>query len=315
MVSVIIPTYNRSRMAVEAIRSVLSQTYTGYEIIVVDDASGDDTAELIEKNFRDAISYGILRYFRNEQHRERSFSRNCGIKEARGDFIAFLDDDDLFMPMHLKTCLAVMPTAEVAVTGVIITDSRRQPIGRNSYLFAGKLNSNELALLGLGIGGSNVCLRREIIDKAGLFREDMNCAEDIDFFMRVAMSSSILYLKKETVLRQKHGSHYTYDRNKMIYYRYLRGLKSILLKNADYFSYPLAPKVKGYLHLYLAWNSIFQFRKNYTIKCLMKGIRIYPRLLLTEPFVLFVLGRMLLVWNRKGYIFLKRMKQLCLKYL
>lgn len=315
MVSVIIPTYNRSRLAVEAIRSVLSQTYKKYEVIVVDDASSDDTREVIEREFCDVIKLGVLRYFRNEQRRERSFSRNRGIKEARGDFLAFLDDDDLFLPMHLEICLAGMGDAQVVSTGIIITDSYRQAIGKNFYPFANKLSSNELALLGLGVGGSNAVMRKEIIGEAGLFREDMDCGEDIEFFMRVAMKSSILYLKNETVLRQKHRGHYIYDINKAFHYRYLGGLKSMLFENADRFSYALTSRIKGYLHLYLAWNSISCFMRRYAIKCLIEAIRFYPRLLITEPFLLLILCRLLYMWNKKVYVFLKRIKQLCLRRL
>lgn len=312
MVSVIIPTYNRSRMVIEAIQSVLNQTCRDFEIIVVDDASSDNTYEVIQKKFNDAIAQRILRYFKNEQHRERSFSRNRGIKEARGDCLAFLDDDDLFLPVHLEICLAAMRAVDAVATDIVITDSDRQPIYKHSYPFSNKLNPNELVLFGFGMCSSNAMIRKEVIAKIGMFREDTSEVEDIDFFMRVAMKSSIRFLKKETVLRRKYQHCYTSDdTSRIMNLRYLEGLKNLLLENANAFSYQLSPKIMGYLHLYLAGNGIVQFKRRYALKCLIDAIRAYPRLVATEPFVLFILVRMVYMWNKKVYVFLKRIKQPC----
>jgi len=86
-VSIIIPTYNRTNMVKEAIQSVLEQTYTDYEIIVVDDGSTDNTRETVT-----ALSDKIIYIY--QQNQGRSYARNHGISLAKGDYIAFLDSDD-----------------------------------------------------------------------------------------------------------------------------------------------------------------------------------------------------------------------------
>jgi hypothetical protein len=96
--SVVIPTYNRAESIGKAVQSVVEQTFKDWELIVVDDASTDDTQDMLS-GFADSR----IRVFCNEQNRERSFSRNRGISEAQGRYICFLDSDDYYLPDHLAT--------------------------------------------------------------------------------------------------------------------------------------------------------------------------------------------------------------------
>src|ERR1043166_5760404 len=113
LVTVIIPTFNRARLVCEAIESVLRQTHRDVEAIVIDDASGDDTRRVLTERFRAEIEQQRVVYLRNETHQERSVTRNRGIAAARGEYIAFLDDDDLFLPDHLEKCLRSEHTSEL----------------------------------------------------------------------------------------------------------------------------------------------------------------------------------------------------------
>ncbi len=96
-VSVIIPTYNRANLVSRAIKSVLNQTYQDFEIIVVDDCSEDNTEEIV-KSFNDSR----IRYIKHKKNKGGSAARNTGIKRARGKYIAFLDDDDEWLPSKLE---------------------------------------------------------------------------------------------------------------------------------------------------------------------------------------------------------------------
>jgi len=92
-ISVISPTYNRAHLITRAVHSVLNQTYQDFEYIVVDDASTDNTEEVI-KGFKDER----IKYIKHEKNRGPSAARNTGIKAAKGEYIGFLDSDDEWLP-------------------------------------------------------------------------------------------------------------------------------------------------------------------------------------------------------------------------
>ena len=98
-VSIIIPTYNRAHLIGRAIQSVLNQTYQNFEIIVVDDGSTDNTEEMI-KEFQKHDKR--IKYIRHEKNRGGAAARNTGIKVARGEYIAFQDSDDEWLPEKLE---------------------------------------------------------------------------------------------------------------------------------------------------------------------------------------------------------------------
>src|SRR5437879_12998904 len=96
--SVVIPTYNRAGLILKTLNTVLSQTYQSYEVIVVDDASTDDTEQILEPLVRTRR----IRYIKHDQNYERAKSRNTGMENAAGDFLTFLDSDDLMYPTNLE---------------------------------------------------------------------------------------------------------------------------------------------------------------------------------------------------------------------
>ena len=95
--SIILPTYNRAHRINRAIESILEQRYSDWELIIVDDASTDNTEEVIQPYLSDLR----IRYLKNETNQERCVSRNIGIYTAKGDYICFLDSDDYHLPHHL----------------------------------------------------------------------------------------------------------------------------------------------------------------------------------------------------------------------
>lgn len=97
LVSVVIPTYNRSKELARAIKSVLNQTYQDFEILVVDDGSEEDLRTVC-----DSFNDQRIKFIRNETHTNANVARNRGIKEAQGEYIAMLDSDDEYLPHHLN---------------------------------------------------------------------------------------------------------------------------------------------------------------------------------------------------------------------
>src|SRR5215471_7855638 len=112
-VSVIIPTHNRAEFLRSAITSVLNQTYQDFEIIVVDDASTDKTPEVVA-SFHD----GKIKYIRHDANKGDAGSRNTGIRNSSGDFLAFLDDDDEWLPEKLQMQVGLLRNSRVKVGGV-----------------------------------------------------------------------------------------------------------------------------------------------------------------------------------------------------
>lgn len=104
LVSIIMPSYNTADYIAESIQSVLEQSYTDWELIVVDDCSTDNTDEVIKPYLTD----GRIKYFKNEKNSGAAVSRNHALREAKGKWIAFLDSDDLWMPDKLEKQIRYM---------------------------------------------------------------------------------------------------------------------------------------------------------------------------------------------------------------
>lgn len=104
LVSIIMPSYNTGRWIAKSIESVLAQTYEDWELLIVDDCSNDDTDEVV----RPYLGDGRVKYFKNEANSGAAISRNRALREAKGEYIAFLDSDDLWAPSKLEKQLKFM---------------------------------------------------------------------------------------------------------------------------------------------------------------------------------------------------------------
>lgn len=126
LVSIIMPTYNCSQFIRESIDSVLAQTYTNWELLIVDDCSIDNTEEIVAM-YKDPR----IRYMRNEQNFGAALTRNKALREAKGRYVAFLDSDDLWLPEKLKKQIAFMEKNGYAFTYHEYTeiDEESKPLG------------------------------------------------------------------------------------------------------------------------------------------------------------------------------------------
>jgi glycosyltransferase involved in cell wall biosynthesis len=182
-VSVIIPTYNRSHLISRAIQSVLDQTYQDFEIIVSDDASTDNTEEMV-KGFNDER----IRYFRHSLNKGGGATRNIGIKAARGEYIAFLDDDDEWLGDKLKKQIEAMKDLPPEIWGGIYCGFY--------YIIDGKVTTVRAALKGnfkkeilnkeimIGASSSTLLFSREAIEETGLFDETFERHQDWEYLIR-----------------------------------------------------------------------------------------------------------------------------------
>ena len=129
LVSIIMPSYNTAKFISETIESVLAQTYTNWELIIVDDCSTDDTDAVV----RPYLADGRIRYIKNEKNSGAAVSRNRALREAKGKWIAFLDSDDLWLPEKLEKQIAFMEqnNCRFSYTNYIEIDENSVPNGRS----------------------------------------------------------------------------------------------------------------------------------------------------------------------------------------
>lgn len=200
LVSVIIPTFNRGWILQEAIDSVLAQDYVNFELIVVDDGSTDNTAEILS-GYRDRIT--VLA----QRNQGVSAARNRGIQAAAGELIAFLDSDDLWLPPKLSRQVEffndrrdalICQTEEIWIRNGIRVNPKIRHQKPSGMIFNRSL---ELCL----VSPSAVIIRRRLFDHVGFFDENLPACEDYDLWLRVSCRYPVYLI--DTPLIIKRGGH------------------------------------------------------------------------------------------------------------
>lgn len=183
-VSVVVPTYNRPRELTRAVESVLAQSWTDFEVLVVDDGSTDDTGR-VAKSFSD----NRVRYLRQPRNQGVSEARNRGIREARGGLVAFLDSDDEWEPEKLERQVALLEAAPRGV-GLVYTGSRRAGGPRDGEVFIpscrGDVYREMLHHNVFDTGSSSVVAKRDVLEQVGGFDSSFPSMEDYDYWIRLA---------------------------------------------------------------------------------------------------------------------------------
>ncbi len=239
LVSVIIPTYNRASRVLEAIESVLQGTYRNFELIVVDDGSSDGTAEaLLSRGFSrmplDRPNRGTHLSTKNQVSPAipspvsdslpcsspslillplthtgfPGLVRNRGAQIAQGTYLAFLDSDDLWIPEKLELQLKahreaasqgrrfrISHTRELWVRNGRVISQRKQKHRREGDVFRDSLKKCIL-------GPSTVLMERALFEEAGGFREDLQIAEDYEFWVRITSSEPVLYVEEALTVKR-----------------------------------------------------------------------------------------------------------------
>ena len=266
-VSVIIPTHNRAETVRAAITSVLSQSFQDFEIIVVDDASVDHTASVVQ-GFDDPR----IRYLRNAANKGEGGSRNKGLLNAQGDFIAFLDDDDEWLPEKLKLQVDLLERSSSNVGGVYTGFFKIDKIsGRQWARVCPTKRGNILndILSENWIASSTLLLRKECFEKAGLFEEGMTFGADYDMWLRVASKFDFECVAKPLVIYYIHGNNVTSN-----YETVIRGLEAQLSRYGSFW----VSNSKGYSQRYLSLGVLYCYTGD--VKrgraAFAKAIKLYP---------------------------------------
>lgn len=201
--SVVIPTYNRAAFIEATLRSVLSQTYSHYEVIVVDNCSTDNTKELLQP----FISAGQIRFIEHDQNYERARSRNTGMSAARGDFVTLLDSDDFMYPNNLADAAEYArahPDIRCFHNLYELVDSqrnvlRRYPMPSLKNQLNAIANGNFLTCIG-------VFIHREIYQSYQFdTRPELTGGEDWEFWLRVLADHKVGRIEKVNSGILQHG--------------------------------------------------------------------------------------------------------------
>ncbi|CAB50071.1 glycosyltransferase family 2 protein [Pyrococcus abyssi] len=230
IVSVIIPTYNRANLLRRAIASVLNQKFKDFELIVVDDASTDNTPEVVE-----SIEDGRIRYIRLKKNSGGPIARNIGIKKAKGRFIALLDDDDEWLPHRLEVQVRKFENLGkefgVVYGGFYYVSQDGRILGKRLPKHRGDIYSH--LLKENFIGSPTLLIRRECFKKAGLFDPRLSSSQDWDMWLRIARYYKFDYVDEIIAKYYVHGKQISFNMKK-----YIPGRERLIRKHLDIWKNP-----------------------------------------------------------------------------
>ena len=269
-VSVVLPTYNRADIVPRAIRSVLDQTYADLELIIVD-GSTDRTDRVVSSFSDDRIVY-----IRNERREGVSNARNCGLLEATGEFIGFIDSDDIWLANKLERQLEAFDTLDESY-GLVYCARWNIQRGRGRVISYRDLGSGDVSnrVLKRFPATSTVLIRKECLQKVGFFDPGLNCGEDRDMWIRFSKYYKFHYLDEPLALVCTREDSLSRDR-----LQDLLGRKRLLAKHHTLFAKNPSSFQRQYLYLGLCCAELGNLQECRTY--LDKAIRCYP--LGTRPY-------------------------------
>lgn len=243
--SVIIPTHDRADFLRLAIISTLNQTFQDCEIIIVDDGAKDNTQEIVN-----SFSDKRIKYIRHEANKGPSAARNTGIAASNSDYIAFLDDDDEWLPKKLEKQINLLESSPSIIggvyTGFLNIDresgkvfTHQTPTKRGNIL-------NDLLIDNCIGTASTVLLRKECFERVGLFDDNIHFSEDWDMWIRISKEFEFEYVNEPLVRHYIHANRLSSNSNREIQ---IKGLEMVLKKYGQLFV--LNKKDRSKLHLAL----------------------------------------------------------------
>ncbi|MBO6805981.1 glycosyltransferase family 2 protein [Thalassospira sp.] len=204
-VTVIIPAYNRESLLPRTVNSVLSQDFSDFELLIVDDGSEDLTADVAEQFASIDPRVRVIRHCRN---RGEAAARNTGLENSRGRFIAFLDSDDCWLPGKLTRQWKLLSKAEAefvaVVTSQIVVAEDGSETRENSWHFRHPVNQKNILTRGCALGlGGNILMRRQPALDAGKFDTSLKLYVDVDWLCRFLENGKVLTLDEPYTVYNK----------------------------------------------------------------------------------------------------------------
>lgn len=238
MISVIIPTYNRSELIKRAIFSVLNQTYTDFEVIVVDDCSVDDTEKLVV-----SINDGRIRYIKLETKSGAPAARNVGIKLSKRPYISLLDSDDEYLPNKLELQInkikELPENVGIVYCGYFILYEPDEIYTKVAPRHKGNLYNR--LLRHNCMGSPTPLIKRECFDTCGLFDESLPSSQDWDMWIRISEKYHFDYIDEPLANVYTHGNQISTNINNKIISRerLFEKYKHLIIREPETASYLL----------------------------------------------------------------------------
>lgn len=251
-VTVVIPAYNAMTYLPETLDSVLKQTFADFEVLIVNDGSSDRIV-----TWASEITDSRVKLI-SQENQGLSAARNTGIVHAQGEYVAFLDADDLWEPTKLEKqvhCLDLKPEVGLVYTWTLLVDQQGKSTGT---VTASHTEGNvwEKLLLGDVIGsGSSAMIRRICFETVGLFDTELSSIEDCDMWVRIAACYPLAVIKEVLVYYRQHFTNMSKDYNKMMQNSRLKIEKKF--QNVPFELLYLRPRAYGHAFLWLAWKIMF----------------------------------------------------------
>jgi len=273
LISIVTPTYNRAYLLTEAIDSVLAQTYPHWEMIIVDDGSTDGTAAIVEA--ATAKDHRISYYY--QENAGQSSARQHALSVARGEFIAFLDSDNRWLPERLQKgldALARNPNCAVSYGDCYILDEDGKRISdRNMRRYSGFIT--EQLVKDNCVSFNTSLTRREAIDSVGGFDPNVEVADDYDLWLRISVAHEFVYipeyLAEYRVMTKQISSNKMrrYKSNTVILERFFRANPQLLNTGLHR---------RGMGGFYLRWSQYFDLAGEHkeAWRLLLKSLQVNP---------------------------------------
>jgi glycosyltransferase involved in cell wall biosynthesis len=303
-VTVVIPAYNAMTYLSKTLDSVLQQTCTDFEVLIVNDGSTDEIAAWFMTVKDDRVR------LISQANQGLPGARNTGIMEAKGAYIAFLDADDLWAPTKLEKqvqCLDAKPEVGLVYAWTLLIDRHGNSTGT---VTAAQVEGNvwEKLLLGDVVGsGSNAMVRRSCFDRVGLFDPELTSIEDCDMWVRIAADYPFALIKEVLVYYRQHPASMSRDYDKMAHNSRLKIEKKF--DRVPFELLYLRPRAYGHAFLWLAWKIMSDGgavdRANYYAR---QAVLHYPQLRYAAKFLRLKAVLVLIHWfGANSYLRLKKL--------
>ncbi len=277
--SIITPVYNRQELIIPTIESVINQSFADWELILVNDASTDNTKDVLDKYCQ---SDNRIKVISHDVNKERGFARNNGIKNSNAEYICFLDSDDLFDVTHLQNFYNYIeknkhPVALMFSNTYLISDIHNSSNRTKKTAPQYNHNSRFAYILHYTFNPTRVCIHKDILNEYQ-FDPKIPGLEDLDLWLHIALKYPIFYLPEYTSMYLVHNESYsTGDKNR--FKKELKNFKYIFAKKQFEGILPNNEKNRllSMCHFHLTESYEYNNEKTNLYKSIIKSFILCPK--------------------------------------